>query len=526
VSELDPRSVNDWAKHRLPVPSNELRDWLVRDASIPDLIAAESARRPNKVALEIAKSAITYKGLSDRVARLAGWLASQGLNRGGRVLIVGYNSLEMMLACLATMWAGGVEVVANPMSTRREISHLLDDSGARILLADRPFLDLFDEAFQDKWPSMALDESEFATALQGSPPMPAPRMSCDEPAGLQYTSGTTGKPKGALLTHANLVAYIRSVHIAWRWTDADVLLHSLPLAHGHGRNGVYTALLAGASAIVLPRTEPEEIMDGLVSQNASIFYAVPAIWDRILGSPSFDPDAFSGLRVHTSGSAALDPHLAERVENVLGELPLERYGTTETGIVTTNPLDGPRLAGTVGRVMPGAEVKVIDKHGLPVPDGEVGEITIRGPSVFTGYWQEEGGGEEPRDGWYRSGDLGTFDPSSEGYLRIVGRSREMIISGGLNVYPREVEHMALELPAVREVAVLGIPSSRWGEEVVMAVVPEDPATFDVADLVDYLRSQLAAYKVPKQVRVVEAIPRNQMGKISQKDLAPMWGNER
>lgn len=525
MSELDPRSVSDWVKHRLPVPASELRDWLVTDASIPDLIAAESARRPNHVALEIAESAITYGGLSDQVARLAGWLASHGVNRGDRVLIVGDNSLEMMLGCLATMWAGGVEVVANPMSTRREISHLLDDSGARVVLADRRVLDLFGETFRDGFLSLSLDDSEFATPLRDAPPMPAPKMRGDEPAGLQYTSGTTGKPKGALLTHANLVAYIRSVHIAWRWTDADVLLHSLPLAHGHGRNGVYTALLAGATAVVLPRTEPEEIMNALVSQKASIFYAVPAIWDRILASPSFDPDAFSGLRVYTSGSAALDLYLAKRVQNVLGELPLERYGTTETGIVATNPLDGPRIPGTVGRAMPGAEVRVIDKHGLPVPDGEVGEINIRGPSVFTGYWQEEAGGEGP-DAWYRSGDLGTFDPTSEGYLRIVGRSREMIISGGLNVYPREVEHAALEVPAVREVAVLGIPSRQWGEEVVMAIVPKDPATFDVAELIDYLRSQLAAYKVPKQVRVVERIPRNQVGKISQKDLARMWGNGR
>jgi len=524
VLELDPRSIDAWGEHALPVAVAELREWLVRDASIPDLLAIQAARRPDRVALRTAEAAVTYRQLTDRVARLAGWLTSHNVVRGDRVLIIGENSVEMVVACLATMWAGGVEVVASPMATEREIRHLADDSGALVALADRRSFALIDEPIRDAPASLCFDDPEQRTALRAVSRVPAPRMHGDELAALQYTSGTTGRPKGAALTHANLVAYLRSVHIAWRWTDSDVLLHSLPLAHGHGRNGVYTALLIGASSVVLPRTDPEALLNALVSWGASILYAVPAIWDRLLSSPSFQPDAFAGLRLYTSGSAALDPTLAKRVQRQLGKVPLERYGATETGIVATNPLDGPRIPGTVGRPMPGAEIRVMDEDGAPLPDGEVGEIAVRGPSVFGGYWHQGSEGVST-DGWYRTGDLGTFDPASNGYLRIVGRSREMIISGGVNVYPREIEHAALEVPSVREVAVVGIPSSRWGEEVVMAVVPHDPLTFDKTELLKYLRAQLAAYKLPKRVRVVEVLPRNHMGKISHKDLAHMWEGE-
>lgn len=522
MSDLDARSAESWSRFDLPVSVDDLQDWLVTGASIPDLFVQQAEKNPGRLALSVGDDSVTYEQLHQWCSRIAGWLIGRGVKRGDRVLVVGRNSLNLIAACLATMYAGAVEVVAGPMSTARELAHFASDARPTAVIADRGLLELVDPSLREAPASLPMDEvSPKSRPIRRANPVPPPGMRSDELAAIQYTSGTTGRPKGAALTHGNLVAYLRAVHLAWKWRDSDVLLHSLPLAHGHGRNGVYTALLAGATCVVLPKTDTAAIQETIRSSKAAIFYAVPAIWERILTDPKLRPSEFGGLRLFTSGSSPLDVGLAERIRQRLGEFPLERYGSTETGIVTTNPLEGPRIPGTVGRAMPGAEVRVVRGDGSPAPDGEIGEVVVRGPSVLHGYWGIEEGGADAR-GWYRTGDLGYFDPQRGGYLVIAGRTRDMIITGGVNVYPKEIEDVALELASIREVAVAGIPSARWGEEVVMAVVPRDPATFDQGDLVRHLRKQLAAYKVPKQIRVVDGLPRNEVGKVSRKDVVDLW----
>lgn len=500
------------------------------ESSIPALLAAQAARDPAKPALAVAGERVAYGELVERVAALAGWLAAHGVAPGDRVLIGGQSSVNLVIACLAAMWVGGAEVVANPSLTRRELRHFLDDAEPAAILADVAELDKLGDALLAGRRVAALDGApEGVPGLLGSPPADAPRapvarLDGRALASLQYTSGTTGVPKGAALTHGNLVAYLQAIHAAWEWSADDVLLHSLPLSHGHGRNAVYTALLAGASTVVLPRTDPSAIFAALVEERASVLYAVPAIWERLLSAPGFDPAAFAALRLYTSGSAPLSPALSDEVAARLGrERPLERYGCTETGIVTTNPLHGPRVAGTVGLPVPGAEVRVVGPDGAPLPGGATGEIVARGPSVFAGYWRREDAELFLPGGWFRTGDLGFHDPDRGGHLVVSGRSKELIITGGLNVYPREVELVAEASTAVREAAAVGIPSERWGEQVVLAVVAEDSgASVDGEELIAWMRERLAAYKVPKACKVVAKIPRNGTGKILRAELTRGW----
>ena len=469
----------------------------------------------------------TCGSLVERASRLAAWLREAGVRDGDRILIAGTNSTNLVVGCLAAMWSGGLEVVANPTLTMPELTYIAEDCGPAAVLADAGLLAGI-ESSVGSLPAAVLDrrdgpapgiDERIAGVDAG---LPAPRLEPGRGASIQYTSGTTGRPKGAFLTHANVLAHLRSLIVAWEWGEDDVLCHSLPLAHGHGRNGVFTALLAGATAIVLPRADPARIADTLASGRATVFYAVPAIWDRLLGWDGLDTELFRTVRLFTSGSAPLSPSVSDQIEVVLGSRPLERYGATETGIAVSNPVGGRRFAGTVGLPVPGAEVCVVDDAGDRVPDGEVGEIVVRGPAVFAGYWRRESAEYFHRGGWYRTGDLGRFDPERDRHLVITGRSKEMILTGGLNVYPREIELVAESLPAVREAVVVGIPSARWGEQVVMAVVPAGTAAVDVDELLSALRLQLAGYKLPKLCKVVAEIPRNHMGKPLRSLVAERW----
>lgn len=504
----------------------EVRAALLRDASIPGILAMQAERAPGKPALTVGEEELTYGQLIGRVATVAAWLGERGVERGDRVLIVGANSANLIVAALAAMWVGGVEVVANPALTGPELRHLLDDAEPAAVFGDRDQLAKIEDALGNLATACLEDAAgrPFSGGEGDGPAVGPCDLEPDELASLQYTSGTTGVPKGAELSHGSLVAYLRAVSDAWEWTADDVLVHSLPLSHGHGRNGVYTALLNGAGAVVLPRTDPSLIFATLRRTGATVFYAVPAIWDRLLSAPDFDPAAFAGLRFYTSGSAPLSPDVSDEVARLLGARPLERYGCTETGIVTTNPLHGPRHGGTVGLPVAGAEIRVASAAGDPLAPGEVGEVSVRGPSVFSGYWRRpEAADVFAAEGWFPTGDLGYFDADRDGHLVISGRSKELIITGGLNVYPREVELVAESLDGVRTAAVVGIPSRRWGEEIVLAVVPEGaPGAADGEALLAAMRAHLAPYKVPKQCKLVDEIPRNQTGKILRRELAGSW----
>ncbi|MFC0115555.1 AMP-binding protein [Kibdelosporangium aridum] len=452
-------SEESWRVH-LPDVSDPLAYVQSLGAStIPLLAQASATRYPAKLALEIDGVSITHGELDAAAASAAGWFAAR-YSPGTRIVLVGPSSVGFVRCYLGALRAGMIVVLANPAYTSAELLHLVADSGASLTLSD------FDVPVGDP-----------------IEPVGAP----DDVALLAYTSGTTGKPKGVPLTHRNILTSIRSAMAAWRWSSDDVLTHALPLFHQHGLSGVHATLFAGSSARIFSK-----FSDSLVTsmRTASVLMAVPTIYARLVSSP----DAFSGLRLCICGSAPLSSALAAQLPRV----PLVRYGTTESGLDTSNPLDSPR-GDTVGIPLPGVHVRL-----------EQEEIQLRGPQVFSGYW---GDAEDPftPDGWFKTGDLGEI---VDGHLVIKGRSKELVITGGMNVYPREVELALEEHPAVVEAAVAGLPDPQWGEQVTAWVVTREPA-----DLATHARSLLAPYKVPKQFFEVQSLPRNHMGKIDRKRLA-------
>src|SRR4029077_6061786 len=343
-----------------------------------------------------------------------------------------------------------------------------------------------------------------------APPMPD--LSPDSPAAILYTSGTTGRPKGAVLDHGGLLAQARGAIEMWRWTSRDVLVHALPLFHLHGLGmGLHGTLLSRGSATLI-HFSPQAVVAVLTrndAQRGTMFFGVPAMYQRLCDWLDDHPTDLSHVRVFVSGAGPLPPALFERCARLLGQPPMERYGITEGGIVVSNPYDGPRQPGRVGLPFAGVEVKL----------GERDEVQLKGGQVFRGYWRNQQATDEAftPDGFFRTADVGEI--GSDGTLAIRGRLKELIISGGFNVYPREVELVLETHPAVEEVAVAGVPSEAWGEEVTAFVVPSKTTPLVEEEVVAYARERLATYKCPRRVVVVEKLPRNAMGKIERSKLA-------
>ena len=428
--------------------------------------------------------------LRERSAAVAGGLAAAGVRAGDRVGLCAANSPEWILAYLGGLRLGAIMVPFNPAYRSAEVEHIVGDADPALLIADaerRPLLEPLGRVL----------------GLESLPLAPAPAfpgLAPESPALIIYTSGTTGRPKGALLDQGNLLAQARGAIQAWRWTGADHLIHALPLFHLHGLGmGLHGSLLTGCT-MTLIGFEPARVVAGLQA-GGTMFFGVPAMYQRLCEHLAEHPADLSRVRLFVSGSAPLPPELFRRCEELLGQPPLERYGITEGGIVVSNPYKGPRRPGRVGHPFAGVEVRL----------GEQDEIQLRGGQVFNGYWRNEAATREAFvDGWFRTGDVGEID--SDGSLAIRGRIKELIISGGFNVYPREVELVLEAHPAVAEVAVVGLPSERWGEEVTAFVVArgEPPAA---EELIAFAQARLARFKCPRQVRFVPELPRNAMGKV-------------
>ncbi|MCA1718200.1 MAG: acyl-CoA synthetase [Actinobacteria bacterium] len=352
---------------------------------------------------------------------------------------------------------------------------------------------------------------DFLNAAEASEPV-LPKN--DDLAMIAYTSGTTGRSKGAMLLHRNLVANIEAICEAWRWTADDHLLLTLPLFHTHGLMvGAHGTFFSGASAELRRKFDAAVVYDALLEGPFTMFFGVPTMYTRLLREAEEREERPSPLRLYVAGSAALSPQAFERFEELFGERILERYGMTETGMNLTNPYDGERRPGTVGGPFPGQEARVVGVEGRePMPAGEVGEIEVRGPHVFEGYWNRPDATEEVlrEDGWFSTGDLGSV--SEDGYFTISGRTKELIISGGYNVYPREVEELLEGCAGVAEVAVVGLPDEEFGERVTAVVVRADPELTE-AKVQDFCRDDLAGYKKPREVVFVDELPRNAMGKV-------------
>ncbi|WP_426755765.1 AMP-binding protein [Myxococcus sp. Y35] len=502
-------------------------------SSLLEVFLDHAHRAPGQPLLTFEQETFTYGQLAAHVTAFARGLKQRGLQPGERVALFLENSARFAIAYLGVQSAGGVVVLVNTAYRQVELAHILSDAevcacvtgaaGAAELAPLRAQLPSLQWLVMVEPPTAAPPESlpavDFDTVLAegaaATVPLALPRP--EDLAVLGYTSGTTGRSKGAMLLHRNLLANVQAVTEAWRWTAKDRLLLTLPLFHTHGLMvGLHGTLFTGASVDLRRRFHAPEVLAALRDDaSLTMFFGVPTMYSRLLEESRASKVKPRGLRLWVSGSAPLSPQLCADIEAELGARILERYGMTETIMNTTNPYEGERRPGTVGFAYPGQEVRVVDvRTRQPLPRGETGEIEVRGPHVFAGYWRRQDATTESfdADGWFRTGDLGDFD--ADGYLRITGRARELIISGGFNVYPREVEEVLAMHPGVAEVAVLGLPDADLGEQVVAVVVP--PAGTSAPDarvLVDWCKDRLASFKKPRRVVFTDALPRNALGKV-------------
>ncbi len=488
-------------------------------------------RSPDQVALEFIDpplQRLTYAELDQLVLRTVGYLQSFGLQRGDRVALQLPKCLEFILLHLAAARMGAITLPLNPAYPPDETEYFLGDSEARLYFAPEASIEKLQPALarlpdlQEAVQLAPLDADDFRsrisrhTVLDAILPTPDP----DDTAVIIYTSGTTGRPKGAEIMHGNLSANLASLHTAWGWQADDVLLHVLPLFHVHGLFvALHGALHAGATTLLMREFDAERTLRNLIDRKCTVFMAVPTIHKRLLDAPEAGRYDLSHLRLITSGSDRLPDEVFTGFQRTFGYTLLERYGMSETGMNLSNPLHGERRLGSVGLPLPGVEVRVVDSEsGQPLPDGEVGELQVRGANVLKRYWQQPQKTAEAfaEGGWFRTGDLGFREP--DGYFNLQGRAKDLIITGGLNVYPPEVERVLAEHPAVAACAVIGCQDPDWGERIVAVVVLNKGMKVLEQDLVSYCREHLAAYKAPRQVVFVNELPRNAMGKVQKGEL--------
>ncbi|MDJ1159113.1 malonyl-CoA synthase [Chelatococcus sp. SYSU_G07232] len=490
------------------------------------LFSALSARMPEPGRTFIEKadgSVITYGDLVDGTARLANALAARGVAPGDRVAVQVEKSPEAVMLYLACTRAGAVFLPLNTAYTLAELDYFIGDAEPALVVCDPARregieavaarygarVDTLDAAGRGSLTALAATQpARFADVARGP----------DDLAAILYTSGTTGRSKGAMLSHDNLLSNALTLTDCWRFTRDDVLLHALPIFHTHGLFvATNVVLAAGAGMIFLPRFDADEIMR--LMPRATAMMGVPTFYVRLLQHPGLTPETTRHMRLFVSGSAPLlaDTHREWRART--GHAILERYGMTETNMNTSNPYDGERVAGTVGFPLPGVSLRVVDPEtGAALPQGEIGMIEVKGPNVFKGYWRnpEKTRAEFRPDGFFITGDLGRID--ERGYVHIVGRGKDLIITGGYNVYPKEVESEIDALPGVEESAVIGVAHPDFGEGVTAVVVPAKGATVDAAAIVRALEGRLARFKQPKKVIVVPELPRNTMGKVQKNVL--------
>jgi len=503
-----------WTRHLPEIPDHEQFVAALGEATIHSLAHSVASAAPERTAITVGGATLTHGALDGRTSHAAGWIAAE-IAPGDRVLIAGPPSLDWVACYLGTLRAGGVAVPANPDYTSTELGELIGASGARLAVA-------WGDAASRIGDSSGLRLVSVADLMTGKGEAVNDRVGPDATAVLAFTSGTTGRPKGVPLTHRNLLSSICTAMAAWRWSRDDVLVHALPLFHQHGLGGLHATLIAGSSLHLLPRFTPEDLLRTIADSSATVLVAVPTMYQRLSAVDEALPAPANRLRLAVSGSAPLSEGVAAGAGRLLGRIPLVRYGTTESGLDISQVYKESRelgLSGTIGLPLPGLEVRLAGGAGAGVAADAEGEIQLRGPQVFGGYWgdPEATGAAFTADGWFRTGDIARLDKASD-HLIIQGRSKEMIITGGFKVFPREVELALEKHPSVEEAAVAGIPDDRWGERVTAWVVLAPGRALDADALIAHARSLLAPYKCPKQVFSVDALPRNQAGKVDRPKL--------
>ncbi|TCS97232.1 malonyl-CoA/methylmalonyl-CoA synthetase [Tepidimonas ignava] len=509
------------------------------EAEVTNLYAALRAAFPtdlDRTAIETDTGLhYTWRDLERGSAMIAQELLGRGLQPGERVVAQVDKSVEALMLYLAVLRAGLVYVPLNTAYPDAEVEYFVRDAEpAAVVCVPERFGRLSAMAFAAGARLVyTLGADRSGTLLQRAAHRPdqhdpAP-VGLNALASIIYTSGTTGRSKGAMLTHGNLLANARVLHSYWGWQPNDVLIHVLPMFHVHGLFvAVHGALLSGSPMLWAAKFDPATVLRWL--PRATVFMGVPTLYTRLLAEPELTAQRCASMRLFISGSAPLLIDTFTQWQQRTGHTILERYGMSETIMLTSNPYrpdprfghQDERRGGTVGFPLPGVEVRIADAHDRPLPVGEVGGVQVRGPSVFAGYWRmpDKTRAEFTADGWFRTGDVGLFD--TRGYLTLVGRSKDLIISGGYNVYPAEVEGAINELPGVAESAVVGVPHPDFGEVGVALVVPRPGAPLDPDAILTALRQRLANYKIPKRCAIVPDLPRNAMGKVQKNVLRQQW----
>ena len=480
--------------------------------------------------------AYSWSDLERGSAMMANWIDSLQLPAASRIAVQVEKSVEVLMLYLASLRSGHIFLPLNPAYQLSEIAYFLTNAEpALVVCAPKQFSAVSKIAFQSGTQYVVtLDEQRGGSLLQRAAHhsdvhTPVHRQA-EDIAAIIYTSGTTGRSKGAMLSHGNLLSNAQVLHAYWGWQSDDVLIHALPVFHVHGLFvAIHGALLSGSQMLWHSRFDPVRILNDMA--RATVLMGVPTFYTRLLALPALNPASCASMRLFISGSAPMLVDTFERWQERTGHTVLERYGMSETVMLTSNPYRADaryagasqRMGGSVGFPLPGVSLRIVDDQGLPLACGEVGSIQVKGPNVFAGYWRmpEKNAQEFTADGYFITGDMGTVD--EQGYVRIVGRSKDLIISGGLNVYPAEIEDALNNLPGVAESAVVGLPHADFGEVGFAFVLAKAGVELQPQTLLIALKNQLANFKVPKHCHVVTELPRNAMGKVQKNVLRELAG---
>lgn len=487
----------------------------------------------DKMAIEFNDKSVTFWEIDSITNRIANSLIDLGVKKGDRIVQYIPNSLELVYNLVSSFKLGAIIVPMNIAFREREMAYFLQDSEPKVVITDKERLKVLENII-DEVPFLKnivvtdLDKGYTSDGrnyipfheLSGNPNNSEPAIEIDDEDGaiIFYTSGTTGRPKGALLPQRSITSNLEALHKAWRWTSNDLFLLTLPMFHIHGLGvGLCGMFYTGCSTIIRSKFDPEDVLNTIQSRKVTLFMGVPTLYFRMLEVENCEKFDCSSMRLFVSGSAPLSKDLFNKFHATFGHKILERAGMSESMMNYANPYDGERRPGTVGFPLPGVESRIVDDNFNDVPVNVEGEIVLRGPNLLKEYWRNEEATQNAFiDGWFKTGDICKKD--EDGYISIVGRSKDIIISGGVNLYPREIEEVIESLPAVKEASVVGVPDEEFGEAVKACIVLESEAGISKEEVIAYCREKLASFKKPKHVEFMDALPKNAMGKIMKDKL--------
>lgn len=507
-----------------------MTDMIKQSNNIYSVFQGRFPKDPNAIFIETLDGPqYSYAYLEQETARIARFLTEQGVHKGDRVAVQVEKSPHVLFLYLACLRAGFVYLPLNTAYTKSELSYFLENAEPTVVVCTTKANELF-SSFKDKnlQHIFTLDTNEQGSLITKSRDTAAEFetvvCNADDIAVILYTSGTTGRPKGAMISHGNLAANGLALQKAWNWQQSDVLLHALPIFHIHGLFvACHNVLLGGSKMIFLEKFDSKTVMELL--PKATVLMGVPTFYTRLLNETNFNQDYCNSIRLFISGSAPLLEQTFQEFQQRTGHTIIERYGMTETGMNTSNPLEGKRIAGTVGFPLDGVEARIVDENNQAVKCGDIGMLQVKGDNVFIGYWgmPEKTAEEFSNDHFFITGDIAKYN--EQGYISIVGRNKDMVITGGYNVYPKEIELLIDEVKGINESAVIGLPHNDFGEAVTAVIVPNNFDSLpDEAEIIKILKLELANYKRPKKIIFVEQLPRNSMGKVQKNILRETYHN--